>query len=311
MKLASGGVPQRLMVPAVEIAEFSLSHGFREVLIRSRMRLGGRTIAPAAAPSLIKRRHVDPTAEFEIPAAESPKASIVIPVWNNGAITRDCLRSIAAETDPGTYEVVVIDNASELETQEMLASIKGLRVIRNDENAGFVGACNMGADASRGEFVVFLNNDTVVLPGWLEALCRTFERDATVGAAGAKLIYPNERLQEAGGIIWSDGEGWNYGNKEDPNLPEYNVVREVDYCSGACLMIRRQVFRDMGGFDVRYSPAYYEDTDLAFRLRELGLKVVYQPASRVVHFEGATSGTDTSTGAKAFQIINHRKFKER
>jgi len=311
MTLASGGVPQRLMVPAVEVAEFWLSHGFREVITRARMRVSGRSMPLAPSPSILSRRPIDPSVEFEIPAAQSPRSSIVIPVWNNPDITRDCLRAIAAETPAGSYEVIVIDNASELPTQEMLAGIKGLRIVRNEENIGFVGACNQGADTARGEFVVFLNNDTIVLSGWLDALVRTFERDASVGAAGAKLIYPNERLQEAGGIIWSDGEGWNYGNKEDPNRPEYNFVREVDYCSGACLMIRRQVFRDMGGFDSRYAPAYYEDTDLAFRLREQGLRVIYQPASRVVHREGATAGTDTSAGAKAYQIINHRKFKER
>ncbi len=311
MSLASRGAPQRLLVPAVEVAEFWLSHGFREVIVRSRMRLGGRTTAPAATPSLRIRRNIDPSVAFEIPASESPRSSIVIPVWNNEGITRDCIGAIAALTPAGTYEVIVVDNASDAPTQEMLAGIKGLRVVRNDTNIGFVGACNQGADAARGEFVVFLNNDTIVLPGWLEALVRTFERDPLVGAAGAKLIYPNERLQEAGGIIWSDGEGWNYGNKDDPNRPEYNFVREVDYCSGACLMLRRQVFRDMGGFDPRYAPAYYEDTDLAFRLREQGLRVMYQPASRVVHCEGATAGTDTSTGVKAYQVINHAKFKER
>lgn len=311
MKLASGGVPSRVLVPGVEVAEFWLSHGFREVIIRTRMRLSGRSTPPAPAPAPLIRRDFNPAAEFEIPEAAAPAVSIVIPVWNNGDMTRDCLRAITAETTAGSYEVVVIDNASEAPTQRMLEGIKGLKVIRNEENAGFVGACNQGAEAARGEFILFLNNDTIVLSGWLDALWATFQGNPGIGAAGSKLIYPNERLQEAGGIIWSDGEGWNYGHNEDPNRPEYNYVREVDYCSGACLMIRRALFLEMGGFDMRYAPAYYEDTDLAFRLRERGLKVIYQPASRVVHREGGTAGTDTSTGMKAYQIVNHAKFKER
>ena len=132
-----------------------------------------------------------------------------------------------------------------------------------------------------------------------------------VGAVGAKLVYPNGRLQEAGGIIWSDGHGWNYGRNEDPNAPAFGYVREVDYCSGACLAVRRSLFERLGGFDTRYAPAYYEDVDLAFRLREHGYRVLYQPAARVVHFEGATAGTDTASGLKAYQVVNHQKFIER
>ena len=312
LRLASRGRAGRLLVPFVEVGEFSLSHGWREVIIRSRMRLTGQTTWPPPPPTYLPPRTSDRSATLIIPEARPPiTTSIVIPVLSQAALTHDCLNSIIEKTAPGTYEVIVVDNGSDDHTQYMLAGVDGLRVIRNETNVGFVGACNQGAAAARGEFVLFLNNDTVVLRGWLEALLQTFEYGRFVGAVGAKLIYPNGRLQEAGGIIWSDGEGWNYGHNENPEAPEYGYVREVDYCSGACLLVRRSVFEVLGGFDPRYAPAYYEDTDLAFRLREHGYRVLFQPAARVVHFGGATAGTDTSTGFKSFQVVNHEKFKAR
>jgi glycosyltransferase involved in cell wall biosynthesis len=193
----------------------------------------------------------------------------------------------------------------------VLPSIPGLRYHRNAQNLGFIGACNAGAELAAGEFVVFLNNDTTVSPGWLDALLDTFVRHPDTGLAGSKLVYPDGRLQEAGGIVFADGSGWNYGRFEDPAHPRFNFVREVDYCSGASIALRRDLFLQLGGFDSHYAPAYYEDTDLAMRIRAAGLKVRYQPASVVVHHEGISSGTDLRTGVKAYQVSNHRKFLER
>ena len=159
--------------------------------------------------------------------------------------------------------------------------------------------------------MLFLNNDTRVTPGWLEALVRCLDEAPNAGLVGAKLIYPDGRLQEAGGIVFSDASGWNYGRFDDPDDPRYAFRREVDYCSGAAILLRTDLFRRLGGFDTRYAPAYYEDTDLAFAVRAAGYKVYYEPASTVVHFEGITSGTDTSTGIKRFQPINHEKFRDK
>ena len=240
------------------------------------------------------------------PPHDTVRVSIVIPVFNQAAHTYRCLSSLLHHTRIAA-EIIVVDNASSDGTASMLASMSGIRVITNEENLGFVQACNQGAADVRGEYLLLLNNDTEVTDGWLDALLAPFEQPG-VGVVGARLVYPDGRLQEAGNIIWQDGSGWNYGRGDDPQLPAYNYRREVDYCSGACLMISRNLWQAVGGFDNRFAPAYYEDTDLCFAVRERGYRVVYQPASRVIHHEGITAGTDILTGFKRYQAVNHQKF---
>lgn len=244
---------------------------------------------------------------------KAPSVSIIIPVYNNLPVTMRCLMSIA-QTWFGerTVEIIVVDDCSMDESYAVLSRIPEITVLKNDTNQGFVRTCNRGAEAASGEFIVFLNNDTEVRDaGWLEHLVRAAEGDLVVGAVGSKLIYPDGRLQEAGGIIWSDADGWNYGRLQDPQDPEYNFVREVDYCSGASLLVRAAAFRNLGGFNEEFAPAYYEDVDLCFALRKAGYSVIYEPRSEVIHYEGITSGTDIASGTKRFQAINRRKFAKR
>jgi len=205
----------------------------------------------------------------------------------------------------------VVDDGSSDTTATRLASRDDIRYLRNPKNLGFVGSCNRGAQAAQGEFILFLNNDTVVLEGWLDHLVQTFADVPDAGLVGSKLLYPDGRLQEAGGIVWADASGWNWGRLADPSAPEFNFMRDVDYCSGASLLIRRRLFTDLGGFDERYAPAYYEDTDLAFAVRAQGLRVLYQPLSRVVHYEGISAGTDLTSGMKAYQVRNRERFQEK
>ncbi|HET9048334.1 MAG TPA: glycosyltransferase [Chiayiivirga sp.] len=253
----------------------------------------------------------DDVGTIVLPLSDAPQVSIVIPVYNHLETTLVCLRSLAATKNRLTHEIIVVDDCSSDASATVLPSIAGLRYQRNVENLGFIGACNAGAASARGQFVVFLNNDTAVQDGWLDALIDTFDQHRDVGLVGSKLVYPDGRLQEAGGIVFADGSGWNYGRFDDPSKPEYNFVREVDYCSGAAIALRTDLFRQFGGFDAHYAPAYYEDTDLAMKVRQAGLRVLYQPASVVVHFEGISSGTDTASGTKRYQVINKEKFQAR
>jgi GT2 family glycosyltransferase len=285
--------------------------GVAGTLARARQWLGARD-ASAPAPPTPDLPALDlPFAPFAVPGTDAPRVSIVIPVYNHFRHTLTCLRSLAAH--PGTipFEAIVVDDGCTDETWERLAQIGGIRAHRNPRNLGFIGACNAGAALARGEYVLFLNNDTAVTEGWLEALVDTFVQRPDCGLAGAKLVYPDGRLQEAGGIVFRDGSGWNYGRFGDPRDGAHDYLREADYCSGAAIMLRRELFARLGGFDAHYAPAYYEDTDLAFKVRAAGLKVYYQPAAIVVHFEGVTSGTDTGSGTKRYQVINQAKFLER
>ncbi|MEO6872695.1 MAG: glycosyltransferase [Chthoniobacterales bacterium] len=236
------------------------------------------------------------------------EVSIIIPVFNQIDYTLSCLAAVQQHSGLVPYEVIVVDDCSNDATVEALPQISGLTYLRSDQNQGFIASCNRGAAAARGQYLVFLNNDTNVTDGWLTALRATFDYEPNAGLVGSKLVYPDGRLQEAGGIIWRDGSGWNRGKSKDASDPSYNFMREVDYCSGASIMIPRSLFLQLGGFDSKYTPAYYEDVDLAFKVFAVGRKVLYQPHSRVIHYEGVTGGTDTLTGVKRHQEINRTRF---
>ena len=283
--------------------------GVRGTWHRVRERFGPGVGDDAASPQSLAAAQGERA--LRMPRPRAPRASIVIPVFNQLPLSLACLRAIADCGDASAFEVIVVDDASTDATPRVLPSVPGLRFHRIPENVGFIGACNAGAELATGDYLVFLNNDTTVQPGWLDALLATFDTHADTGLAGSKLVYPDGRLQEAGGIVFADGSGWNYGRFEDPADPRYSFVREVDYCSGAAIALRRDLFLELGGFDPLFAPAYYEDTDLAMRVRRHGLKVRYQPASVVVHHEGASSGTDVREGVKAFQVSNQQKFVAR
>ncbi|WP_410619302.1 glycosyltransferase [Amycolatopsis sp. cmx-8-4] len=246
-----------------------------------------------------------------VTTSDQPIVSVVIPVYGNWPFTRGCLDSIQRHLPSTPFEVIVVDDASRDDSADRVAGCAGIRLVRAPKNLGFVGACNLGAENARGDFIFFLNNDTEVTAGWLDELVGVVETRPEVGLVGSKLVYPDGRLQECGGIIWADGTGWNYGRLQSPDAPWYQALRDVDYCSGAALLVRRDLFERVGGFDTRFSPAYYEDTDLAFAVRAAGYRTMVQPASVVVHHEGITNGTDVSSGVKRHQELNRGVFVDK
>lgn len=250
--------------------------------------------------------------KLKFPREETPMVSIVIPVYNQIHYTYACLVSILEHTRDVAYEVIIADDVSTDATEHLSDYAEGLVICRNNMNQGFLRNCNNAAKSARGSYVMFLNNDTQVTEGWLSSLVNLIESDPTIGMVGSKLVYPDGRLQEAGGIIWSDGSGWNYGRLDNPDKPEYNYVKDVDYISGAAILLSNRLWKQIGGFDTRFAPAYCEDSDLAFEVRKAGLRVVYQPLSKVIHFEGISNGTDVEgTGLKRYQAANSKKLKEK
>jgi len=239
-------------------------------------------------------------------------ASIIIPVFNNVLDTLLCVATVLETASQRTFEIIIADDGSSDETPQLLATVGGaVRYIRQSENLGFLGNCNEAAKHARGQHVVLLNNDTLVLPGWLDQLLAPFEQHHAVGLVGSKLLNWDGSLQEAGGIFWEDGSAWNYGRGQDARACEFNYLKDTDYCSGASIAIPRDLWEELGGFDPIFTPAYCEDSDIAFRIRSLGYRTVYQPASEVIHHEGRSHGRDVSSGIKAYQIANQRKLLER
>lgn len=289
--------------------QIAREQGIGELARRVTAKLRARSRGPIRATA---RAGLEPRiAPLHIPSSPQPRVSVVMPTYGQYTHAFSALKALTAPAQSIPMEVIVMDDCAPQPAQEALREVTGVHIVRNERNLGFLRNCNAGMALARGEFVLLLNDDAVVAPGCIEALLRIFDMHHDAGAAGAKLVYPDGTLQEAGGIIWRDASGWNDGRGGDPEAPEFNYVREADYCSAACLLVRRELLANLGGFDERYAPAYYEDTDLCFRIREAGFRVYYQPAAEAVHFEGVSHGTDLASGLKRHQVENQARFLER
>ena len=289
----------------------------RSKIVGGTLRLPGRMKQDIAAKKVAKseanfhKNFFVHAAALIVPFCENPVVSIIIPVYNQFEYTYNCIKSVVEECSSIEYEIILADDNSSDETSKIASKITGLVIKRNNENLRFLLNCNDASKSAKGKYILFLNNDTIVHKNWLSSLLETAQADDSVGIVGSKLVYSDGRLQEAGGIIWSDGTAWNYGNGDDPDKSEYNYLKDIDYISGCSMMIRRDLWNEIGGFDEQFAPAYCEDSDLAFTVREKGYRVVYQPFSVITHFEGVSNGTDTNSGQKKYQVINVQKFTEK
>lgn len=243
-----------------------------------------------------------------VPLFDKPLVSIIIPVHNKFLYTYNCIHSILKINPIVPYEIIIVDDMSTDKTKTIEKFIKNIIVIHNDKINYFLINCNNASKYAKGKYMIFLNNDTRVHKEWLIYLIKLIESDNKIGIVGSKLIYPNGRLQEAGGIVWNDGDPGNFGNLDKADMPEYNYIKEVDYVSGASFIIRKSIWEKIGGFDERFIPSYFEDTDLAFHLRKEGYKVMYQPKSIVFHYEGISNGKNIKSGIKKFQVKNKEIF---
>ena len=238
--------------------------------------------------------------------AKTFDCSIIIPVWNNLALTTQCLTALSEVTQGVSYEVIVVDNHSTDETPAFLAGLGGdVKIITNDENLGFAKACNQGAQAAKGEYLVFLNNDTIPQAGWLSALVDEVKTHSDVAVVGSKLLYEDKTVQHAG-VAFSREFLMPYhmypGVPAD--APFVSRRRELQCVTAACMLIRRQVFAQVGGFDEGYRNGF-EDVDLCLKVREKNWKIVYQPHSTVIHLESRTPGR------KTHEEENTTRFRER
>ncbi len=243
-----------------------------------------------------------------LPRAEHPDVSIILVLHNQAELTFGCLSAIVETLGQAAFgvEIIIADNASTDATTELLGRLDGAVIQRHTANLHFLKAVNLAAKSVRGKNILLLNNDAQLLPGALASALRTLQSADNIGAVGGRIILPDGTLQEAGSIIWKDGACSGYARGEDPNGPDVMFQRDVDYCSGAFLLTRTALFAEMGGFDERFAPAYYEETDYCVRLWEAGYRVVYDPDAAIIHYE---FGSSTKSGdAIRLQAAHHATF---
>jgi GT2 family glycosyltransferase/glycosyltransferase involved in cell wall biosynthesis len=236
--------------------------------------------------------------QLHFPEADKPQLSIVLVFYQQAHLSYLCLQSLLEFADV-SYELIIVDNNSTDETTALLDKIDNATIIRNVDNLGFVKAVNQAAEVATGEYILLLNNDALIEENTLSNALQVIESDESIGAVGAKIKLLDDSTQEAGSIIFSDGACLGYGRGKPTDSYEFMFQRDVDYCSGAFLLFRNSSFKSLGGFDLDYAPAYYEESDFCIRLQKQGLRIVYVPTSQITHYEFASSGG--IQGAKKLQ----------
>ncbi len=236
-----------------------------------------------------------------------PRASVIVLNYNGGRLLEDCLRSLASQELAGGFEVLVVDNGSIDGSPELVRDrFHDVRLVRAGRNLGFAGGNNLGIEEAAGRHVVLINNDARARPGWLSALVEAAEADRRIGAVTSKVLFaePAGVIQNAGSLLLSDGSGAERGY-EQPDRGQYDTAEEVFAICGAGVLLRREMLDDVGGFDDTFF-LYYEDTDLSWRMRLRGWKVVYEPGAVIEHVHAHTS--EQGSPMFVFHVDRNRLF---
>ncbi|PIN86227.1 glycosyl transferase [Candidatus Woesearchaeota archaeon CG10_big_fil_rev_8_21_14_0_10_44_13] len=217
---------------------------------------------------------------------KKPKVSIIILNWNQHDDTAECLRSIRL-IDYGNYEVIVVDNGSEDGSEKRIKKeFPEIKLVKNNENLGFTGGNNRGIGLAMGkgaDYVLLLNNDTIVKKDFLSRLVQAAESDRNIGIVGPKIYYfddPKKVWFTGGKIDWNRGKVSIVDEKKDSRMSEKGIV--VDYVGGCAMLIKREVINKIGALDERFF-IYFEETDMSIRIKKAGYKVVYLPLAQIWH----------------------------
>lgn len=235
-----------------------------------------------------------------------PRCSIIIPVYNHASLTRQCLNTILRNPPlGGSFEIIVVDDASTDLTPELLRSHGDqIRVVTHTENSAFATGCNDGAAVASGDYLVFLNNDTIPQSGWLDALVRYAFDHPKAAVVGSKLLFPNGTIEHAGMVICQDLQPRHHYLGFPSDHPAVNKSRRYQIVAGACILVSREAFKEVGGFDTAFRNGF-EDVDLCLRLGERGYEVHYCHESVLYHLEAV------SEGRFGFEELNGRLYRSR
>jgi len=239
------------------------------------------------------------------------RVTIVIPAFNNFYEVTTCIESIYSSTTKTNFKIIIADDASPDVSYSALGLLNGITLLRSGTNSGYIGNVNVATTAINTEYLLTLNQDVIVCPGWLDELVLEADRDPQVGIVGPRILDQQFKIQEAGGIIFQNAHAWHRGRGAMPEDDKYNFSCDVDYVSGCAMLVRTALWHRLGGLDTQYAPAYYDDVDICLRARKSGWLVRYAPLSCIVHFEGTSMGTNEndSSSLKRFQAINREKIE--